>query len=146
MEKENNDFNNLIDVDFPVKHEAEKEKLFSYIRDNCFYKLKYYLDCGFNLLVYGVGSKRKILNLFASSKLENEPCLIINGFHSAASIKTILNCLNNYIYKHVEKETGTQKVQGSLHDQCEKVKRVFKSMKDNGEHKVYVLIHSMDTG
>jgi uncharacterized membrane protein len=91
MEKENNDITNLIDIDPPRKHEDEKRNLTGYIKLEQMPTMKYYLDCGFNLLVYGVGSKRNILNYFASSLLANDHVLIINGFHSAANIKLILN-------------------------------------------------------
>ena len=37
--------------------------------DKYFDKMKYMLDCGFNLLVYGVGSRYALLNKFVIEKL-----------------------------------------------------------------------------
>lgn len=34
-----------------------------------FNKMKFMLDCGFNLLVYGVGSKLDLINLFVQQQL-----------------------------------------------------------------------------
>ena len=43
--------------------------------------MKYYINCGFNILLYGVGSKRWFLNNFALQCLANDgPVLIVNGF------------------------------------------------------------------
>lgn len=44
------------------KHVQEKEELLDRIRVEDFPKMRYYLDNGFNLLVYGVGSKFKAMN------------------------------------------------------------------------------------
>ena len=37
-----------------------------------FDKMKYMLDCGFNLMVYGVGSRYKLLNLFIQRQLTSK--------------------------------------------------------------------------
>ena len=43
--------------------------------------MKYYLDCGFNLLVYGVGSKRGIINTFMKRQLVmTNPVLLVQGY------------------------------------------------------------------
>lgn len=91
VEKENTDINNLIETEAPIKHENEKKKIGESIKLVQFPRMKYYLDCGFNLLVYGVGSKRNILNYFTSTHITSDSCLIINGFHSATNIKVIMN-------------------------------------------------------
>ena len=48
-----------------IKNKAEKaanmKKLHSPV---CMQPMKYFLDCGYNLLVYGVGSKRNLINNF----------------------------------------------------------------------------------
>ena len=75
-----------------------------------FSHMKYYLDCGFSLLIYGVGSKRELINTFVTTSLVNEPCLIVNGFHTATSLKSITNPMLKFINKHMCKI----KVGGSL--------------------------------
>ena len=48
--------------------------------------MKYMLDIGFNLLIYGVGSKRDITNLFVQDKLikgaNPRRVLMFNGYLS----------------------------------------------------------------
>jgi len=45
------------------KHTTEKEKNFHKLTGNFSY-MRHYLNCGLNLLIYGVGSKRSFLNHF----------------------------------------------------------------------------------
>lgn len=52
------------DSDCVQKHELEKEGLVNRVKQDHFGQMKYYLDCGFNLLIFGVGSKRGIVNNF----------------------------------------------------------------------------------
>ena len=61
------------------------------------YQMKYYLNCGFNLLIYGVGSKRNFVNRLVQYHLATDPCLVINGFHSGTTMKTITNPMIKFI-------------------------------------------------
>ena len=74
------------------KHDKEKmillQKLPVFFSD-----MKHYLNCGQNILLYGVGSKRKFLNLFAMKIKFDEPTLVINGYHSGAAPKTLTNSI-----------------------------------------------------
>ena len=50
--------------------------------------MRFLQDCGFNLLIYGVGSKIDFLNLFCQRYLMNtETVLMFNGYHTNCSIK-----------------------------------------------------------
>jgi hypothetical protein len=81
------------------KHPAEKDFILERLPQTMFTSMRHYMNCGFNLLIYGVGSKRKFLNLFTMKYLNNEPTLIINGFHSAATMKSITNPMLNFAFK-----------------------------------------------
>lgn len=74
-----------------TRHEEEKKTLTHYILTYQFPRMKYFLDCGLNLCIYGVGSKRTILNLFMHKSLSHDPCLVVNGYHSGATIKIIFS-------------------------------------------------------
>jgi hypothetical protein len=74
--------------------------------------MKHYLNCGLNILIHGVGSKRKFLNLFTMKHIVNEPTLIINGFHSAANMKSITNPMLTFAYK--KKIQGADKLSTRL--------------------------------
>jgi len=58
--------------------------------------MKFYQDCGFNIMVHGVGSKREILNAYLNEKLylDGHDVTVVNGYHSSTSIKDVLaSCL-----------------------------------------------------
>jgi len=79
-----------------VKHVEEKKNLQESIKVNLFQKMKFYQDCGFNILVHGVGSKREVLNAYLNEKLylNGHDVTVVNGFHSGTGIKNILaSCL-----------------------------------------------------
>uniref|UniRef100_A0A915CKE6 Origin recognition complex subunit 2 n=1 Tax=Parascaris univalens TaxID=6257 RepID=A0A915CKE6_PARUN len=52
-----------------------------------------YLSVGFNLLLYGIGSKRAIVQLFCEEALSEYTHLVVDAFHPAVSTRTILQCL-----------------------------------------------------
>jgi hypothetical protein len=63
-----------------------------------FEQMDYYISCGFNLLVFGVGSKRDAINNFAKNRIgARMPKLIVNGYHVGTTIKSVLNNLINFI-------------------------------------------------
>ena len=64
-------------------------------------KMKYMLDCGFNLLVYGYGSKADSLNLFQYKFLNNEHVLIVRGFDTACSMKVIVDAIVTWLTNEV---------------------------------------------
>lgn len=53
------------------------------------YTLNFFFREGFNLLLYGFGSKRQILNDFRTSMLEEESVLVINGFFPGLTLKEV---------------------------------------------------------
>lgn len=54
-----------------------------------------YLELDFNLLVYGVGSKRDVINNFVNQM--RVPFMVVNGFHVGTTIKTVLNGVSKFI-------------------------------------------------
>jgi origin recognition complex subunit 2 len=63
--------------------------------------MKYMLDCGFNLLIYGYGSKRDAINLFHQKLLIDEETIIFNGYHTALTIRTVIEKINFWFLKYV---------------------------------------------
>jgi hypothetical protein len=68
-----------------------------------FDKMKYMLDCGFNLMVYGVGSRYKLLNLFFQKHLSKYPVIQFNGYLGTCNMKNVIKELWNYIHKDIFK-------------------------------------------
>jgi len=46
------------------KHEQEKDSYIAGLKLEMFEKMKFYLDCDFNILLFGVGTKRGVVNTF----------------------------------------------------------------------------------
>lgn len=81
-----------------IKHNDLKNKNIVNLVKNNFEKMKYMLDCGFNLLIYGVGSKIDIINLFVQKKLQKKMVFWFNGFndHLKSNFKTLVNEIIKY--------------------------------------------------
>jgi hypothetical protein len=78
--------------------------------------MRHYINCGFNLLIYGVGSKWDFLNNFVKRYLGEHHRLVINGFHSATNIKSITNQMVAYATKNNLKYAANKKTSMSLND------------------------------
>ena len=89
-----------ISASLPLRHGMEKERLFAYhvsqMRD-WFFQLR---SGGYNLLAFGLGSKKKLLTEFARSWLTDGPVIVMNGYFPGANVK------------NVSKHTTTQKTKG----------------------------------
>ncbi|XP_032512669.2 origin recognition complex subunit 2 [Danaus plexippus] len=57
-----------------------------------FDKWLFELNEGFNILLYGIGSKRNIVQRFQET-LKSTPCIVINGFFPSLTMKNILECI-----------------------------------------------------
>ena len=117
--------------------------------------MMFYLECDMNLLIYGVGSKKDILQNFLQSHVfECFPSILIRGYHSGLMPKTILTDLAEYIYtsrgnksikmRKKEKWTSTSEI-------IEFIKRCLQHLDDlqddDDELKpIVIMIHSMDVG
>ena len=88
-----------------IKHKDQKNlNIINIVKQN-FEKMKFMLDCDFNLLIYGVGSKIDILNLFVQKKLQNKTVFYCNGFNDSAksNLKALVTKLIDYFKNDVFK-------------------------------------------
>ncbi|XP_075971594.1 origin recognition complex subunit 2 [Anticarsia gemmatalis] len=58
-----------------------------------FNKWLYILSENFNIVLYGIGSKRSVLQQFQKQKLKDFPCIVVNGFFPSLTIKSILEAI-----------------------------------------------------
>lgn len=58
-------------LDVHVKHQFLKNKNIELLIKTKYGEMKYMLDCGFNILLYGIGTKFEFLNLFCQKHLQN---------------------------------------------------------------------------
>ncbi|KAI8992127.1 origin recognition complex subunit 2-domain-containing protein [Mycotypha africana] len=119
----------------PSKHKEEVLTL-SNMHRQFFSQWYFELHSGFNLLFYGYGSKRNLLNEFAQTCLTEGPLIVVNGFFPSVSIKDILL----KITAGALELTGPT---GSLQDHIQFICDYF--AEDNREYEcLYILIHNLD--
>lgn len=53
----------------------------------------YVLSENFNIILYGIGSKRTVLHQFQTEKLSDFPCIVVNGFFPSLTIKSIIETI-----------------------------------------------------
>lgn len=75
-----------------TKHDKKLKSMYKDIVSNFPYWLTLLRE-GFNLLLYGFGSKRQIINDFRMSVLVEESVLVINGFFPGLTMKEILESI-----------------------------------------------------
>ncbi|KAK4470936.1 hypothetical protein MN116_006443 [Schistosoma mekongi] len=78
---------------YKPKHLPALEKLRSKLGIRLFSNWTFYLNEGFNILLYGIGSKRQIMEDFRKQYLSKANCIVIPGYNSSANIRQILNCI-----------------------------------------------------
>ena len=82
-----------------LKGEVHRQKL----EHEYFDKMLFYLECEMSLLIYGVGSKRTLLQIFLEKYVYHEyPSMVVRGYHSGLMPKTILNDIVDYIREEVD--------------------------------------------
>ncbi|XP_034412280.1 origin recognition complex subunit 2 [Cyclopterus lumpus] len=92
------------------------------------------LQLGFSVLVYGLGSKKSLLEDFRVSHLAEEIHLVVNGFFPSITLKSILNALTCEVLEH----------QGSFRTPSDQIQYVAQTLKDSPDLHVYLLIHNID--
>lgn len=93
-----------------AKHEKEIDELIkSY--ESQYQEWVIELRCGFGLLMYGFGSKRSLLEDFASTSLSEYPVLVINGYLQSINLKqvviTLAELLWDQLKMHQKSTSGT---------------------------------------
>lgn len=61
--------------------------------ESLFNKWSFILSEHFNIILYGVGSKQLILEKFRSQMLQNESCVVVNGYYPSLTLKNILESI-----------------------------------------------------
>ncbi|KAJ7381250.1 Origin recognition complex subunit 2 [Desmophyllum pertusum] len=115
-------------------HPKERFDLYHKLQ-SLFDKWMFHLRNGFNILLYGLGSKRVLLDQFRSSKLSAHLQVVVNGFFPSLTIKNVLNIITEEILMH----DGTFK---SVTDQCDFIRQGLGIEKRPEE--VFVIIHNID--
>ncbi|XP_058043587.1 origin recognition complex subunit 2 [Ahaetulla prasina] len=118
----------------PVAFAAEREKLMKQY-ESLFYKWMLQLHLGFNIVLYGLGSKRDLLENFRISLLQDSVHLVVNGFFPNITIKSILNSITEEVLNHM----------GTFRSPQDQVDFILKSFKEDVSSELYLLIHNLDS-
>ncbi|KAF9987854.1 Origin recognition complex subunit 2 [Modicella reniformis] len=119
----------------PTKHSKEMEML-NVLYEEQFPQWYFELMAGFNLLIYGYGSKRLLLTKFATSTLTDAPLIIVNGYFPTLTIKEILDKISSGALQY----SGST---GTLQEQLAFIHAYF-AQPDRVVQKLYLLIHNID--
>ncbi|XP_018570267.1 origin recognition complex subunit 2 [Anoplophora glabripennis] len=115
------------------KHEKAMKRL-SEINESFFTKWLYLLNENFNILLYGLGSKKNILQSFQNQYLNDHPVIVVNGFFPTLSIKNILDGILIDLFE-------LQDVPSNINEACELIIQELTSMP---ELRLYLIIHNIE--
>ncbi|QRV77314.1 DNA replication origin binding protein [Ceratobasidium sp. AG-Ba] len=119
------------------KHVAERARL----QDDARALFGYWLDElfeGFNLLFYGYGSKRNLVNEFATTKCaEHGHIVVVNGYIPTVGTSDILSSI-----EQIPDLVDSQKLDASTAEN--RAKRVFSFFAQDNVDPLFLVIHNMD--
>ncbi|KAH8243988.1 hypothetical protein KR032_011914, partial [Drosophila birchii] len=89
-------FSLLSEMKLSAEHETSINAIMEEYR-SYFPKWMCILNEGFNILLYGLGSKRQLLQAFHREVLAKQTVLVINGFFPSLTLKDVLDSITNEI-------------------------------------------------
>ncbi|XP_077175235.1 origin recognition complex subunit 2 [Paroedura picta] len=113
---------------------AEREELNKQY-ESLFYKWMLQLHLGFNIVLYGLGSKKNLLENFRVSLLQDSVHLVVNGFFPNISVKSILNSITEEVLEHI----------GTFRSPQDQLDLIMKRFKEDPSLDLYLLIHNLDS-
>ncbi|KAF7703248.1 origin recognition complex subunit 2 [Silurus meridionalis] len=102
--------------------------------ENNFNKWMLQLQMGFNILLYGLGSKKLLLEKFRTKMLSDSMHLVINGFFPSITLKSILNAITSEMLEH----------DGSFRTPMDQIDFIVKTLKKDLDNHIYLIIHNID--
>ncbi|CAH1773104.1 unnamed protein product, partial [Owenia fusiformis] len=116
-----------------ASHKSQREELHRE-HTSLFNKWMLQMCNGYNLLLYGVGSKRSLIEELRTTLLKGFSHLVVNGYFPSLTLKHILNSITEDILDH----RGNFR---SPMDQYEFIKDHF----ETGDHEdLYLIVHNID--
>ncbi|XP_076879701.1 origin recognition complex subunit 2 [Brachyhypopomus gauderio] len=92
------------------------------------------LQMGFNILLYGLGSKKQLLETFRTTMLSDCVHLVVNGFFPSITLKSILNGITSEVLEH----------DGSFRTPMDQIDFIVKTLKNDPDNHVYLIVHNID--
>ncbi|KAJ2060061.1 Origin recognition complex subunit 2 [Coemansia sp. S146] len=119
----------------PVKHKGELY-LLEKLHRRQFRQWFFEMTCGFNLVFYGYGSKRRLMNSLATELATDAPAVIINGFFPTLNLKQSLE-------RVVSEVIGIGDTTGTVADLASLINGYFDS-KTREVKEMYFIVHNID--
>ncbi|XP_015723622.1 origin recognition complex subunit 2 isoform X2 [Coturnix japonica] len=113
----------------PLAYAAEIKDL-NQQYESLFSKWMLQLHLGFNIVLYGLGSKHDLLEKFRTSMLQDSVHLVVNGYFPSITVKSVLNSITEEVLDHI----GTFR---SPLDQLEFIMNRFKEVWDQAKQSLY---------
>ncbi|KAG0565424.1 hypothetical protein KC19_8G189500 [Ceratodon purpureus] len=127
------------------KHEKEQAALLESYR-TFYHKWYFQLRCGFGLLMYGFGSKKKLLEDFATSELRDGAAVVVNGYLSNVNIKHVVYTVVNTLWEARKKGKASNKAKQDSPVSSNSLVDLLGSLTDDDDDSthIYVIIHNID--
>lgn len=90
---------------------------------------------GFNIVLYGLGSKHDLLEKFRTSMLQDCVHLVVNGYFPSITVKSVLNSITEEVLDHI----------GTFRSPLDQLEFIMKRFKEDSSLELYVLIHNLDS-
>ncbi|NXC86112.1 ORC2 protein, partial [Cercotrichas coryphoeus] len=118
----------------PIAYAAEIRDL-NQQHESLFSKWMLQLHLGFNIVLYGLGSKRDLLEKFRTSLLQDSVHLVVNGYFPSITVRSILNSITEEVLDHI----------GTFRSPLDQLEFITKRFKEDSSLELYVLIHNLDS-
>ncbi|NWS26768.1 ORC2 protein, partial [Polioptila caerulea] len=118
----------------PLAYAAEMRDL-NQQHESLFSKWMLQLHLGFNIVLYGLGSKRDLLEKFRTSLLQDSVHLVVNGYFPSITVRSILNSITEEVLDHI----------GTFRSPLDQLEFITKRFKEDSSLELYVLIHNLDS-
>ncbi|NWZ51243.1 ORC2 protein, partial [Haliaeetus albicilla] len=118
----------------PLAYAAEIKEL-NQQHESLFSKWMLQLHLGFNIVLYGLGSKRDLLEKFRTSVLKDSVHLVVNGYFPSITVRSILNSITEEVLNHI----------GTFRSPLDQLEFIIKRFKEDSSLQLYVLIHNLDS-
>ncbi|NXG48307.1 ORC2 protein, partial [Psilopogon haemacephalus] len=113
---------------------ADEIKTLNQQHENLFSKWMLQLHLGFNIVLYGLGSKRDLLEKFRTAVLEDSVHLVVNGYFPSITIRSVLNSITEEVLDHI----------GTFRSPPDQLEFIIKRFKEDSSLELYILIHNLD--
>ncbi|KAJ7408091.1 Origin recognition complex subunit 2 [Willisornis vidua] len=118
----------------PLPYAADIKEL-NQQHESMFSKWMLQLHLGFNIVLYGLGSKHDLLENFRTSLLHSSVHLVVNGYFPGITVRSILNSVTEEVLDHT----------GTFRSPLDQLEFITKRFKEDSSLELYVLIHSLDS-